>query len=120
MGYHYTISSDLRLINQAMTVEEKDKILSELRSATNERWRDFKITDDGFFECDDCLQKIDYNGKAIEVLSKYFQGSIELYREDSEDAERYVLDGDPVTRYSFIWGNPITYPAGSTPYSIKS
>lgn len=68
MGYYYTISSDLRLINQAMTVEEKDKILSELRSATNERWRDFKITDDGFFECDDCLQKIDYNDKAIEIL----------------------------------------------------
>lgn len=111
MGYYYTISSDLRLINQAMSAEEKEKILRELRSATNERWKDFKISDDGYFECDDCYQKIAYTDKAIEILSKYFQGSIELYGEDSEDAERYVLDGDAVTRYCFIWGNPITLPA---------
>ncbi len=120
MGYHYTISSNLRLTNAAIDGEEKQKILSELRTTTKGTWSSFEITEDGFFECDDCLQKIDYNGKAIEVLSKYFQGSIELYGDDSEDAERYVLDGDSVTRYSFIWGNPTTYPAGLPLYSIKS
>lgn len=120
MGYHYTIISDLRLIDQAISAEEKDKILSELRFATKERWKDFKITEDGFLENLEGYLKLDYNERAIEVLSKYFQGSIELYGEDSEDAERYVLREGTVTRYSFIWGSPITYPAGSTPYSINS
>jgi len=119
MGYHFTIISDLRLIDQAISPKEKDNILAELRSATKERWKHFRITDDGFLENLGGYVKLDYNERAIEVLSKYFQGSIELYGEDSEDAERYVLREGTVTRYSFVWGNPVTYPVGSTPYSIN-